>query len=183
MSETSPSVLSQVKGARLLLFINGVVAIAFGIAILIWPGKSALALAGVIALYVIIAGIVYIPYGIFSRNLSFGGRLGHILLGLLAIIAGIVAFSSLEQTTVFLGLFLTIMIGVLWIMEGFTALFTIGQAGSKILTILYAILSVIAGFILLLSPVWGAEFLWWFLAIALIVLGVANAGRSIFAKK
>lgn len=176
------SVLSNVKGSRWLLFFSGLLAVAFGVIILIWPGKSATALAGVIALYVLLAGIIYIPYGIFAKGLGIGSRIALILLGVLAIFAGITAFGALSETAVFLGLFLTIMIAVLWIIEGFTALFTLGQATSKLLTILYGLLSIIAGFILLFSPVWGLEFLWWFFAIALIVLGAVNALRAIFGK-
>ena len=75
------------------------------------------------------------------------------------------------------------MVGVMWVIEGFTSLFTLGQSGSKIATIIFAILSVIAGFTLLSSPLWGAVFLWWFLAIALIVLGALNVIRAITGKK
>lgn len=171
------------KGARLALLIGGLAAVGFGIAVLTWPTKAAVALTGVIAVYAIIAGIVYAVMGIFSKGLGAGGRIGHILLGLLYVIAGVYAFSSLQQSAAFLALFLTIMIGVMWVIEGFTALFTLGQSGSKILTLVFAILSVLAGLTLLSSPLWGAVFLWWFLAIALVVLGALNVIRAITGKK
>lgn len=171
------------KGARLALLIGGLAAVGFGIAVLAWPTKAAVALTGVIAVYAIISGIVYAALGIFSKALGAGGRIGHVLLGLLYVIAGVYAFSSLQQSAAFLALFLTIMVGVIRVIEGFTALFTLGQSGSKIATIIFAILSVIAGFTLLSSPLWGAVFLWWFLAITLIVLGALNVIRAITGKK
>lgn len=181
---SSDSVSVPVKGARLALLIGGVAAIGFGVAVLVWPTKAAVALTGVIAVYAIIAGVVYAALGLFSKGLGAGGRIGHVLLGVLYVVAGAYAFGSLQQTAAFLALFLTIMVGVMWVIEGFTALFTIGRAGgSKVLTIVFAIVSVLAGFTLLSSPLWGAVFLWWFLGIALIVLGALNALRGITGKK
>lgn len=182
-SISAPSVATPAKGARLALLVGGLAAVAFGIAVLAWPTKAAVALTGVIAVYAIVAGFVYIAVGLFSKALGAGGRIGHVLLGVLYVIAGVYAFSSLQQSAAFLALFLTIMVGVMWVIEGFTALFTLGQSGSKALTILFAILSVIAGLTLLSSPLWGAVFLWWFLAIALIVLGGLNVIRAITGRK
>lgn len=183
MNTSTTPIATPVKGARLALLIGGLAAVGFGIAVLAWPTKAAVALTGVIAVYAIISGIVYAALGIFSKALGAGGRIGHVLLGLLYVIAGVYAFSSLQQSAAFLALFLTIMVGVMWVIEGFTALFTLGQSGSKIATIIFAILSVIAGFSLLSSPLWGAVFLWWFLGIALIVLGALNVIRAITGKK
>lgn len=171
------------KGARLALLIGGLAAVGFGIAVLVWPTKAAVALTGVIAVYAVVAGIAYVALGIFSKALGAGGRIGHVLLGVLYVIAGIYAFSSLQQSAAFLALFLTIMVGVMWVIEGFAALFTLGQSSSKVLTIVFAIISVIAGITLLSSPLWGAVFLWWFLGIALVVLGALNVIRAITGKK
>ena len=177
------SVSAPAKGARFALFIGGLAAVAFGIAVLAWPTKAAVALTGVIAVYAIVAGIVYVALGFFSKGLGAGGRIGHILLGVLYVVAGVYAFSSLQKSAAFLALFLTIMVGIMWVIEGFTALFTLGQSGSKTLTVVFAILSVFAGFTLLSSPLWGVAFLWWFLGIALVILGALNVLRSITGKK
>lgn len=177
------TVSAPAKGARFALFIGGLAAVAFGIAVLAWPTKAAVALTGVIAIYAIVAGIVYVALGFFSKGLGAGGRIGHILLGVLYVVAGVYAFSSLQKSAAFLALFLTIMVGIMWVIEGFTALFTLGQSGSKTLTVVFAILSVFAGFTLLSSPLWGVAFLWWFLGIALVILGALNVLRSITGKK
>lgn len=170
------------RGARFALVIGGIVAALFGAAILLWPTKAAVAVAGLIAIYAIIAGVVYAGMGLFTR-LGLGGRLGHIILGVLYVVAGIFAFTELQRSAAFLALFLTLMIGVLWIVEGFASLFTLGAAGSKLFTILFAIVSIIAGFTLITSPLWGAVFLWWFLGIAMVVLGVLNIFRGLFRRR
>jgi uncharacterized membrane protein HdeD (DUF308 family) len=174
---------SPARGARLALLVGGVAAVAFGASILVWPTKAAVAVTGIIAVYAVIAGIVYVLLGLFSRGLGAGGRIGHILLGILYVIAGIYAFSELHRSAAFLAIFLTILVGVLWIIEGFVSLLALGSAGSKVLTVVFAIVSIIAGFTLASSPIWGAVFLWWFLAIALIVLGALNILRSIFGRR
>ena len=75
------------------------------------------------------------------------------------------------------------MMGALWVVEGFVALFSLGRAESKGLTIFFALISIIAGFTLMSSPLMGAVFLWWFLAIGMIVMGVLNVGRALFGRK
>ncbi|OJX70209.1 MAG: hypothetical protein BGO95_04225 [Micrococcales bacterium 73-13] len=171
------------RGARLALVIGGVVSVLFGAAILVWPTKAAVVVTAIIAIYAIIAGIVYAGMGLFTKGLGFGGRLGHIILGILYVVAGAFAFAELQQSAAFLALFITLMLGVLWIVEGFASLFTIGSAGSKLFTVLFAIVSIVAGFTLVTSPLWGAVFLWWFLGIALVVLGVLNVFRGLFRRQ
>ncbi|WP_241228398.1 HdeD family acid-resistance protein [Corynebacterium hylobatis] len=175
----TPMTPESVKGARLALLISGMAAVGFGVAVLVWPTKTAVALTAVIGAYALIAGVAYVVLGIPAKDLGAGGRIGHVLLGVLYVIAGVYAFSSLQQTAVFLALFLTAMVGFMWIVEGFTALFTLARAKSKTLTILFAIVSVLAGFTLLSSLVWGAVFLWWFLGISLVVLGALNVVRAV----
>ena len=97
---------------------------------------------------------------------------------MLFILAGAYAFASLQESAAFLALFVTVMIGVMWIVQGFTALFTLGETGSSAVTVIFAIISVLAGFALLSTPVWGAGFLWWLFAISLVVLGVLNVARA-----
>ncbi|QGH69995.1 HdeD family acid-resistance protein [Pseudactinotalea sp. HY158] len=171
------------QGARLALSLGGLAAVGFGIAVLVWPTKAAVALAGVIAAYAIVAGIVYAAIGLLSKGLGVGGRIAHVLLGLLYIAAGAFAFGSLGRSAAFLAVFLTVMVGVMWIVEGFAALFTLGRSDSKVLAIVFALASVIAGFTLLSSPLWGAVFLWWFLGISLVVLGGLNVIRGVAGRR
>lgn len=64
-----------------------------------------------------IAGIAYLGLGIFSRGISGGVRALDIILGILFVFGGIAALSSPSESTVVLGIFLGIFIGVLWIIE------------------------------------------------------------------
>lgn len=163
--------------------IAGLVAALAGIAILVWPTHAWKAITVVLAVYAIIAGIVYITVGITAKDMGTGGRIGHVLLGLLYVVAGCFAFGQLSQTAAFLAIFVAVMIGIMWVMEGFVALFVVGSGDTSPWTIIFAIISIIAGLTLVSSPLWGAVFLWWLLGISLVVLGLLNAFRAIFAKK
>ncbi|KAB1662208.1 hypothetical protein F8O01_01730 [Pseudoclavibacter chungangensis] len=181
-SETSPfarPLEALAKGVRNTLLISGIVAIIGGIVLLAWPEKAIVAVTAIIAAYAVVAGIVYIVLGLISKHLGTGGRVATVLLGVLFLVAGIYAFTSLQQTAAFLTVFVAILVGVLWLVEGFVTLFSIGESPSKVFTVVYAIVSILAGFSLVSSPLWGAVALWWFFAIALIVLGVLNVVRAI----
>ncbi len=169
---------TAVNGIRTALGIGGVVALIVGLLILIWPGKTAVVVTAMIAIYAIIGGLVYAGLGIFSKAMGGWGRVGHIVLGVLFILAGIIAFANLGLTAVTLAIFLGVLVGIMWIVEGVVSLTNLGGAASRGWTIFFAILSIIAGVILLFSPLWGAIVLWWLLGISLVVLGILQILRA-----
>lgn len=177
MSTASEAEKSAVNGIRTALGVGGILALIVGILILVWPGKTAAVVTAIIAIYAIAAGLVYAGLGIFSKTKGGWARVGHIVLGILFIIAGVVALFNLAQTMAWLALFLGILVGILWIVEGIVALSTLGDAASKGWSIFFAILSIIAGIILLFSPLYVFA-LWWILGIALVVLGIINIVRA-----
>ena len=177
MSAESSVAKSAVNGIRTALGLGGVLAVIVGILILVWPGKTAMVVTAIIAIYAIAAGLVYAGLGIFSKTKGGWARVGHIVLGILFIIAGIVAFLNLGATTAWLAVFIGILVGVLWIVEGIVSLSTLGDAASKTWTIIFAIISIIAGIVLLFSPLYIVA-LWWLLGISLIVLGIVNVIRA-----
>jgi uncharacterized membrane protein HdeD (DUF308 family) len=178
MSTASSAEKTAVNGIRAAFGIGGIIAIIVGILILVWPGKTAMVVTAIIAAYAIAAGLVYAGLGIFSKSMGGWARVGHIVLGILFVIAGIIAFLNLGATTVWLALFLGILVGIMWIIEGIVSLTTLAGSSSKAWTIFFAILSIVAGVVLLFSPLWGAVVLWWLLGISLIVLGLIQVVRA-----
>ena len=178
MTTASSTERSATNGVRTALGLAGVLTLIAGILILVWPGQTAAVVTGILAIYTIAAGLVYAGLGIFSTKKGGWSRIGHIVLGLLFIVAGIVAFSNWPTTTVLLAVFVAIMIGITWIIEGIVSLSTLGDASSKVWTIIFAVISIIAGIYLLFSPLWGAIVLWWLLGIMLIAMGVVNVIRA-----
>lgn len=179
MSEAVAETKSFFKSIRVALAVSGVLALLAGIALLVWPVKSAVIVTAIFASYLIIAGVVYIGLGIFSRAKGGWSRVGHIVLGLLYIVAGVIAFFNLNVAAATLALVVVIFIGVSWIVDGVVALSLLGSDGSRVWTMIYAILSIIAGIIVLFSPVIAGFALWLLLGISLVVLGIVQIIRAI----
>lgn len=175
---TSSIAQSATNAIRIAIGIGGVTALVVGILILVWPGKSAMVVAAIIAIYAIVTGLVYAASGIFSTYKGGWSRVGHIVLGVLFVIAGIIAFSNLGLTAASLGVFLGILVGIMWIVEGIVALTTVRDFTSKAWPIIFAILSIIAGVILLFSPLYAMLVMFWLLGIFLVVQGIVNIVRA-----
>ena len=161
------------------LGLSGVLAIIVGLVIMLWPEKSAILVAAIIATYAIASGVVYTGLAIFSRGKQGWARLGNVLLGVIFIIAGIVAFVNLLRSPSLAAYFVGVLIAVLWIVQGATALSTLGDSSSKIWTILYAALNLLAGIAALISPLWATAVLWVILGISLLVLGLVQVIRAL----
>ena len=184
MSTESSVAKEAINGVRTALGIAGVLSLIVGILILVWPGRAAMAVTAIIAIYAIVGGLVYGGLGIFSKSMGGWSRVGHIILGVVFIAAGIFAFFNLAATTGWFAVFLGILVGIMWIIEGVVSLTTLGDAASKGWTIFFAIISIVAGVVLLFSPLWGAVVLWWLLGISLVVLGIIQIVRAFtFGKK
>lgn len=179
MSDTLSEAKSLFKSIRVVLAVSGAIALIAGVVLLVWPLKTAVLVTGIIAAYLIVAGLVYIGLGIFSGKKGGWARVGHIILGLLYVAAGVIAFLNLTAATISLALITAIFLGISWIVDGVVSLTLLNKDGSKAWTIIYAILSIAAGIIVLFSPLLAAVALWWVLGVTLVVLGIIQIVRAI----
>jgi len=187
MSADSPSTFALRQGLRTAILISSIVAIVFGLVMLIWPVKSAYAVTIVIGIYAIVAGLLQLASGIMGRVLSVWPRIGIIALGLLFLVAGIVALSNLGESTALLAVIVTTFIGISWIFEGVVSLTSLGlktpaipgsDRAHKGWTIFFAIVSILAGVFVLMSPLLTAVWLWIFLGASLLVTGIIGVFRA-----
>lgn len=159
--------------------VGGLVSLVIGILILVWPGKTASVVAAIISVYAIITGLVYLGLGIFAKRYGVWARIGHLVLGVLFIVGGVIALANLGAATVLLAVLLGVTVGILWIIEGITTLTLLRGVPSKVWVVIYAVISVIAGIVLLFSPLFGALALWWLLGISLVVMGAIQIVRAL----
>lgn len=173
-------------GVRTALGVGGLIAVVLGLLILFFPAKSgAVAMqivAVVMAAYALVVGVVYIGSSVFSRSLGGWARTGHILLGLLYVIGGGVMMANLGAAAAVLAIFLSVTIGVLWLFEGIMAFSVARQSESKVWTIIYGTVSIIAGFTLMFSPLLGAVTLWLLLGISMVAMGAVQVVRAFTLK-
>ncbi len=169
---------SAVSAVRTTLGLLGVAAIVIGALILFAPARTAVAIAWLLGIYWIVAGVGYVAVGIFAKGVKAGTRVLDIILGVLMVIAGIIVVANPSESAIFLGLFLGIYLGVLWVVEGIITLVQSGDAPSRAWAIVFGIISVIAGIALFFSPLWGIEILFWWTGIALVILGIVQLVRA-----
>lgn len=158
--------------------LTGLVTFLIGLAIMLAPGRTAVIVTAFIAVYAVIVGVVYVGIGVFAGERGGWARLGTFLAGVLFIAAGIVAFGNLSTSAAGLAIVVTIFIGIAWIAEGVVAIASIKSASSKIWTIVYTIISVVAGVTLIVMPLTGAFTLWWLLGLMLAIMGVVQIVRA-----
>lgn len=170
---------SVTNGIRAAFGVSGLLALVIGVVILVWPVKTAVVVAGIIATWAVIAGVVNLAVGIFSRKLRGWPRVGYLALGLVFLAAAVLAFANLNGAATGLAIMLGVVVGVVWIVEGVVALTMIGDSASKVWTIIYAVLSILACISLITSPLWGAALLWLILSISLVILGIVQIVRAI----
>jgi len=169
-----PEMAEQARAAiRSALITSAIVAIILGVIALFWPGPTLLAVAIVFGIWLVVGGIVRMATAFSSHFLSTGMRWAIGILGALVTIAGIVCLfhpgSALWVLTVF--------IGIGWIFDGVSALFSgrdRATVGPRWLYILGAVLSVIAGIIVLSMPAVAIATFAMFGGILLIVVGVVT---------
>lgn len=169
---------SAINGVRVALGIAGAAALIIGLIIVFWPKGAATGIAVLLGIYLVIAGLAYLGIGLFSKGISGGARALDIILGVLFVVAAVLAFANLSGTAVFLGVFLGVLVGIAWIIEGVVALVQVGDSPSKGWAIFFGILSIVAGIVLLFSPLWGAVLLFILTGISLIILGIIQIVRA-----
>lgn len=179
MSQRDHIVQEAAGTLRVLLGVGGLIAAVIGVLILAWPEKSGMFIAAVLAVYAIIAGVVYLAVGIFGRAVTRWFRAGHLALGLLYGIAGVIVLTNLQASTALLAFLIGITVGIVWIIEGVVAFTTLSNSRVRGWTVFYAVISVLGGASLLFQPLFGAVVLWWLMGIALVVLGVTQVVRAI----
>lgn len=156
----------------------GLVSLAVGIVILVWPMKTAMIVTGIFAVYVIVAGIVYVGAGLFTQGMAFGARFWRIILGILFVVSGVIGLASLQSTAAAFFVIMAILVGITWIYEGFVAFASLGSAGSKGWTIFYAIVSILAGLTIVFSPLLATVSLWWLIGLMAVVYGIIEIVES-----
>jgi uncharacterized membrane protein HdeD (DUF308 family) len=169
---------SAINGIRLAFGIGGIVAVILGIILLVWPAKTLGAVAIFLGIYFLVAGVIRLAMGIFSKGISGGMRTLDILLGVLLIVAGVIALKNVAATTAALLILIVAVIGVGWIIEGVLAIVESRGAPSSGWAITSGVISIIAGIVVLVIPGWSAVWLILMAGIVLIIVGILGIVRA-----
>ena len=167
--------LARVGRSRGWTVAFGALTLVAGILVLVWPGESILALAVVLGIWLLVAGVFRLVAAIATDEAQASSRVLLALLGVLAILVGILCLARPFQTATALAL----LLGAFWIVGGVIEFFhgVAGDHPNRGWAIAGGLLSVIAGIVVLAYPGASLLVLTWLFGIWLIVLGgVAIAG-------
>lgn len=183
MSQTSIEVRDEIayslgKYWWLLLF-GGVLSMVVGILAVTWPGKTAVVVAVLFAIYLIVSGIFEIIRG-FSSGLSGGTRALFLITGALSVILGVFAIrSSTLDATELLGIF----IGIAFLFRGFAGLFmAVDSKEGRGWNIFFGIVMLIGGVVVLVQPSLSLATLAWVVGIWLVVIGIYEVIASLMIR-
>lgn len=155
------------------LIVASIVGIVLGIVALVWTEPTVLVLAILFGLSLIAAGIFRI-YGAFAALLlSTGWRILWAVLGILMVLAGVIALFSPADAIWFLAVF----IGIGWIFSGvtdLTAAFTGSAHAPRGLLGVSGAISVLAGIVMLAIPGLALTTFVWVAGLMLIVISVVT---------
>jgi uncharacterized membrane protein HdeD (DUF308 family) len=159
----------------------GIVTLAAGIAALVWPGVTLLAVAILFGVQLIFFGVFRFVSAFAEADESGGHRVLMALLGVLALIIGLYALRHVLLTIVALAL----LLGIFWVVNGATELFSVlsrretAQRGWVAFT---GVLSLIAGIILLVYPAISVVALAVVVGVWLVIFGLMEIRMGLTAR-
>lgn len=142
---------SPVVLERGFVIATAISAIALGVAALVWPGATLITVALLFGAYLVVSGIFRLVIAFTSDSLSTGIRWFVGIMGVLIIIAGIIALNNLAQSL----LVLAFVIGFGWIFDGVAAIaggITGRTALPRWLSIVSGVISIIGGIVIFTLP-------------------------------
>jgi uncharacterized membrane protein HdeD (DUF308 family) len=181
VQRTAQTVESDLKRVRWALGISGVLSVAFGVVILIWPGISLYALVILFGAFSLANGIVNVATAITGSVKQGRGWLA--VLGLLGIAVGVVVFlwtgmSALALLYV-IGVY-AVLLGLITIAGAFWLPF---EVGDRALFVLTGLVSILFGIVMFAKPGDGALVLLALIAAFALVTGVSELVVAIGGKR
>lgn len=151
-----------------LILVKGIIAILFGILILVWPKATLASIIVVIAAFITLSGIFSLISGILDSYHGKSSGSLDIIIGVLALILGTAIFKSPGASFVTY----VMLIGIWFIIRGiYEIIMPKPQDRSKTLVILMGVLSIIVGIMLLNKPVINGVVLYWALGLYALIYG------------
>lgn len=150
--------------------LTGVLSVILGALVLAWPGKSILVAAIFFGAYLLVSGIAQVIFA-FSLHVSAGGRVLLFISGAASLVLAVLAFRHFGNAL----LLLAIWIGIGFIFRGVaTTVSAISDPGhpGRGWNIFFGVIAIIAGIVVLASPLESLLTLTLVVGIWLIVVGV-----------
>jgi uncharacterized membrane protein HdeD (DUF308 family) len=138
------------RSAWQLLLLTGVVAVALGVIVLAWPGKT-LFVAGVLfGIYLVVTGIGYV-FAAFGAHTGAAMRVLAFITGVISLVLGFFCFRDKFEAVWLLALW----IGISWVFRGMTLLaaaLSLDHMPARGWQVLSGLIIVVGGGVLIINP-------------------------------
>ena len=149
-----------------------------GVIVLAWPGITTLVLVTWLGLAIALYGVTELSAAIAGS--TEGSRLWAGFVGVISLLGGL----SIFLTPVVSSFTIALVIGWYWVIGGVAGLLgAVFHAGHRIVRALVAVLSLLAGVIVLAQPGISLVTLTWFTGAWMLASGLVVAGVSIFGRR
>ncbi|MBV8748946.1 MAG: HdeD family acid-resistance protein [Candidatus Eremiobacteraeota bacterium] len=161
-----------------LLLIRGILALALGIVMPLYPGQAIVAVALVFGAYALVDGIVAIAAAVRMNHADHNW--GWLLVsGILGVIVGLITFFYPGITILWLALLFGAWAVVTGVLEIATAVRLRAVIQNEWLWVLFGVLSVIAGIVVFFEPAVGILAIVWTISVYAILAGIAMIGVAV----
>ena len=143
-----PSPLAA-RGVRRLTLAVAAAMLTLGILLFFWPYDSLVVTAVLLGIALLATGVLRLVHGMTAGGQAGTHRGAHLVIGILAALAGIYCLGDVAGTVVLLSL----VVGLFWVMHGLVDLVAAGRPGpGRALTGITGGLSLLAGLIVIFWP-------------------------------
>jgi membrane protein len=179
-----PGVMSAVRAQHLAwwtVLVTGILGVAFGAAVLIWPDVSLRIMAAMAGVWLVVAGLARI-LGAFLPGP--GSIVRHVLsgvVGIIVLIAGLVCLRDLVSRLTLLA----VIFGITWILGGITQLVLALETSGSVRAWLFVggVLSLVAGIAFIATPSLSLATLVVLTGVSSLVLGACEVVIALFLRR
>lgn len=147
----------------------GIITLILGILIVAWPSETVLVVAVLFGLELFVGGIFRLVMAFTSE--AEGHRVAYTLIGILAILVGVLVLRHTFQTVALLGFILGLFWVIAGVMDFFAGVF-VRDMPRRGWAIFEGLLAFVAGIVVLMQPHLSLSVLAWVLGIWLILYGL-----------
>jgi uncharacterized membrane protein HdeD (DUF308 family) len=172
--------LSRLNMGWRATFVLGLITLILGVIITARPAQSLSVIAVLLGVTAIVSGIYHVVRAFDGRE---NERVWRGISGVLFIIVGLVLIRHLHLTVALIGL----LIGLTWIIQGISALMESASGGltggGRGWLVFFGVISLIAGIVVISSPIVSVEALTIFMGVWFIVMGLIEMLGALFGRR
>lgn len=161
------------RNAWQLLLLVGIVTVALGVIVLVWPGKTLLVAGVLFGIYLVVSGVGYM-FAAFGTHAGAVMRVLAFLTGVVSLVLGFFCFRDKFESIMLLALW----IGIGWVFRGVTLLaaaLSFDHIPARGWQVLSGVIIVIGGGVLIISPIESIAILTLVAGCWLIAIGIMDS--------